>query len=296
MVNSQLETDFRLRLLAAVSAARDAAGGVLTRGQLSQFPFEGHQYRLIDTSKGIWNPQDRPATLSIVSSPTGPYNDHEIDGGFLRYDYRAGSDEGDNARLRTAVDLGLPILLLRKIAKGFYVPIAPVYPVEDDRVRRQFVIALDESVRLLTSASTFTPDQRRYAERVSRVRLHQPEFRGKVMLAYELSCTVCDLKHAELLDAAHIVPDGQELGQPIVNNGLCLCKIHHAAYDQNIIGINSHFEVRVNAQVLLERDGPMLKHGIQEMHGRRLRLPHQRVDQPDPRRLALRFESFEKAS
>lgn len=295
MSDLESELRFRLRLMAALANQAESSGGVLTRAQLSAFPLDGSELRLIDSSRGIWNPRDRPATLSIVSSPTGPYNDHETDGGFLRYDYRAGSEDGDNRKLRAAVELGLPLLLLRKISKGFYVPVFPVYAIEDDRPRRQFVIALDESLRLMAPDGMTTVDKRRYAERMARVRLHQPEFRGRVMLAYERKCSVCTLKHADLLDAAHIVPDGQALGQPIVQNGLCLCKIHHAAYDRDIIGISPEFRVHVNADVLLERDGPMLRHGIQEMHGRALVLPSKRGDRPDPARLELRFEAFKAA-
>jgi putative restriction endonuclease len=42
-----------------------------------------------------------------------------------------------------------------------------------------------------------------------------------------------------LLDAAHIVEDKDErLGQPIVPNGIPLSKIHHAAFDAHLIGID----------------------------------------------------------
>ena len=50
--------------------------------------------------------------------------------------------------------------------------------------------------------------------------------------------TLCKLRHAELLDAAHIIADANDEGLPIVPNGLALCKIHHAAFDKNIIGIS----------------------------------------------------------
>ena len=46
--------------------------------------------------------------------------------------------------------------------------------------------------------------------------------------------SLCDLPSAQprLLDAAHIVIDADEqLGQPIVSNGLPLTKIHPAAFD-----------------------------------------------------------------
>src|SRR5215204_4762043 len=77
------------------------SGGFLTREELSSFDVgDGTRRRLIDTSKGIWNPRDLVPTLSIVSSPDGPYDDQELSGGLVRYDYRAGSTAGDNAKLR----------------------------------------------------------------------------------------------------------------------------------------------------------------------------------------------------
>ncbi|MBN2352090.1 MAG: HNH endonuclease, partial [Spirochaetales bacterium] len=62
--------------------------------------------------------------------------------------------------------------------------------------------------------------------------------------AYSRSCTVCRLKHPELLDAAHIIPDAEESGEPVIPNGLALCKIHHSAYDKNIIGITPDYELK----------------------------------------------------
>jgi putative restriction endonuclease len=81
----------------------------------------------------------------------------------------------------------------------------------------------------------------------------------------------------------------------VVTNGLSLCKIHHAAYDRMLLGITPDYEVRINQRLLDEIDGPMLRHGLQEMHRRPLTLPRQRSDRPDPERLALRFEAFQTA-
>jgi len=46
-------------------------------------------------------------------------------------------------------------------------------------------------------------------------------------------------------------------------NGLALCKLHHAAFDANIIGVTPDLEVTVRLDVLQEIDGPMLQHGLQ---------------------------------
>lgn len=268
------------------------SGGFLSRAELSDFAVPGGNRRLIDTSKGIWNPRDLSATLSIVSSPDGPYDDRDIDGGLFHYDYRAGSTGGDNTKLRRAAEFGLPLILLRKIATAVFVPVFPVYVVDDDPSAHQFVIALDESIRFLPKPSEWTADQRRYAERVVKQRLHQPEFRGRVIRAYATRCAVCSLRHGQLLDAAHIIGDRERNGDPLVTNGLSLCKIHHSAYDAQLLGISPDYRVVIDRDLLVEVDGPMLQFGIQSMHGKRLELPASRADWPDRDRLATRFEEF----
>jgi len=249
-----------------------AEKGVVTRDQLSAFPVGDSTRRLIDQSRGIWNPRDLAASLAVVSSPHGPYADAEVEGGLFRYDYRAGSTAGDNTKLRAAYEFELPIILLRKIDRGVYVPVFPVYVVGDDVAARQFVLALDESLRFLTEPGHHSNAERRYAERLAKRRLHQAEFRGRVLRAYETRCAICTLRHGRLLDAAHIVGDAHEGGEPVVVNGLSLCKIHHAAFDSNLLGVSPDFRVSINDELLIETDGPMLQHGLQEMHGRQFTL------------------------
>ena len=106
---------------------------------------------------------------------------------------------------------------------------------------------------------------------------------------------MCRLHHGALLDAAHIVPDGEPRGEPVVPNGLALCKIHHAAYDINLIGVRPDLVVDVAPRIRDEVDGPMLLHGLQEMAGTQLLVPHQRAAQPDSDRLAYRYERFRDA-
>ncbi|TFH46735.1 MAG: hypothetical protein E4G94_01800 [ANME-2 cluster archaeon] len=60
--------------------------------------------------------------------------------------------------------------------------------------------------------------------------LHQRGFRERVLLAYHTQCSFCRIKHAELLDAAHIIPDSEPKSLPVVPNGISLCKLHHAGF------------------------------------------------------------------
>lgn len=103
---------------------------------------------------------------------------------------------------------------------------------------------------------------RRYLLTQTRQRLHQPVFRAHVIRAYEKCCAVCALNHSELLDAAHIVPDSEDAGIAAVRNGLSLCKIHHAAFDQGFLGIRPDLVVEIRTDLLEEHDGPMLLHGL----------------------------------
>ncbi|MCK0439799.1 HNH endonuclease [Gordonia alkaliphila] len=272
---------------------------VLTTEWLESVDFGWGPERIKDTTRGIWNPRGYAATLTIVSDPKSEYDDGDHGSYLYRYSYekpRAGGDPmgGRNAKLRAAMELELPVIMLRKVATARFVPIMPVYVVKDEPENQRFLLALDESLRFIDPTSVPDP-QKSYVERLISQRLHQPEFRSRVLRAYELKCAVCSLKKPNLLDAAHIIPDRMPGGQPIVRNGLALCKIHHATYDQNIIGISPDYEIRVNQEVLEEVDGPMLKHGIQEMDHRQLWLPPRTADRPDKQRLEQRFAEFKAA-
>ncbi len=78
------------------------------------------------------------------------------------------------------------------------------------------------------------------------------------------------------------------------NDGVLEVKFH-AAYDRHFIGITPDYQIIVREDLLYEIDGPMLRHGIQEIHNRQLILPKKQLEKPDRDRLALRFEQFRKA-
>lgn len=112
--------------------------------------------------------------------------------------------------------------------------------------------------------------------------------------AYEKRCAVCALNHPELLDAAHIVPDSEDAGIAAVRNGLSLCKIHHAAFDQGFLGIRPDLVVQIRTDLLEERDGPMLLHGLQGRHGQPLMsVPRSRIERPNPQLLRQSSERFQ---
>jgi putative restriction endonuclease len=139
--------------------------------------------------------------------------------------------------------------------------------------------------------------ERRYALREVKARLHYASFRDAVLAAYGERCAISRLPEPRLLDAAHIVMDAHEqLGQPIVPNGLPLTKIHHAAFDTRLIGIDPDFRIHVSDRLLEIHDGPFLELGLKGILGQAIQLSRRTQDRPDRDRLAQRFEQFKKAA
>lgn len=265
---------------------------------LTTFEFEGQRIPLIDRQRGIRKPAIFEAALAIRTTFTPdhlepPYSDAIGEDGLQRYMYR-GTDPGhpENRALREAMNKKLPIIWFVGVATGTYEPIYPVWIIGEDEARHEFTLALDSSQKLITPG-TLDVDVRRYAERTTKQRLHQRVFRTRVLLAYDGKCSICRLKHTELLDAAHIIGDSKPNGAPVVPNGISLCKIHHAAFDHGILGIRPDLTIHTREDVLEEVDGWMLRGGIQDIHNKNLEiLPRHKASMPDPARLEERYQEF----
>ena len=297
------ELDVRLAAFAWLRDREKTNGGIFLGTELQRgFEYEGRQITLKGAT-GIWSPQGFAIPISITTSKRGPYRLDDIgDDGLLTYAYR-GTDPNhrDNVGLRKAYRTRTPLIYFKEVHDHRYQAIWPVIVLED-HPRSLFVRAAMEPAyaELTTSADlediSLSPlDLRRYAWAQVRQRLHQGAFREMVITAYRKRCTVCRLAHPELLDAAHIIPDADDKGVPIVQNGLSLCKIHHAAFDNDIMGIDADHVVHISRRVLAEKDGPMLKHGLQELEGSAIILPARVADRPDRDRLARRFEQWRRA-
>jgi putative restriction endonuclease len=269
----------------------DLPRNILEKG----FDFKGERITLLGP-RGIWKPKTMQLPLSITSIASSAYEDRE-EGGLLEYKYR-GTDPNhvDNVGLRKIMENNIPIIYFFSIIPGWYLASWPAYIQSDNRRGLSFTVALDEPASLKNDV-LHEPDtaRRNYVTSQIWVRLHQRTFREKVLAAYNTQCTLCRLAHRELLDAAHIIPDAEERGEPIVSNGLTLCKIHHAAYDSNILGISADYEVEVRNDILEEIDGPMLKYGIQDLHKQKIILPKNQMQWPDKQNLDIRFQKFQGA-
>jgi putative restriction endonuclease len=302
------DPDLALRQAAITRAIelREAYDDLVPRQVLLQgFNFRDRRISFGSFQRGIHRPKQMrgPAALSLMTAPPvpgkpRPYDDVFEPDGPVIYHYRAGPiDQPDNRALRAAHAFQSPLIYFLGVVPGQYMVIAPVF-VADDRPGERMVV-LEVGVPLADTqpgGPISTADTRAYALRQVKVRLHQQRFRFDVLRAYRHRCTICALRERDLVQAAHIVADPSPEGIAAVVNGLALCAIHHLAYDRNLLGIDPGGVVHIAKRVRDERDGPMLRAGIQGFHGAAILKPRQRADHPDPERLEKRFSVFESSA
>ena len=277
----------------------------LTANELKPgFIFEGERIPLINPQRGIFKPQQMRFLLSIRTvfpKPGGKiwYDDQrdvhrQIFEGDETVDYAfmgQNPEAADNRWLREAFQSRIPVIYFLGIAPARDQSMFPAFISEWDAndLKARVAFGVPEQEVLAPPESAL---ERRYALRAVKQRLHQASFREAVITAYNGRCAVSGLPEQRLLDTAHIISDKNErLGQPIVANGLPLSKIHHAAFDAHLIGIDPDYRLHVSDRLLDQNDGPMLE-ALKQLSGETIHLPNRVKDRPDRDRLALRFGRF----
>ena len=274
-------------------------GDVLSYSLLKEgFQFEQRRVPLV-APQGIFKPALMQIPLSITTAPQRPYDDAIGQDDLLLYRYR-GTDpyHRDNVGLRFAMQNNLPLVYFHGLVPGRYLAWWPVHVVQDDPDNLAFSIALDDathanlfprSEQIVAEATTV---RREYTVSLTRRRLHQRAFREHVLRAYRNQCAFCRLRHIELLDAAHIIPDTEPEGEPVVRNGISLCRLHHAAFDRSFLAVRPDHIIEVRPDILEESDGPTLQHAIQGLHGTQIILPNSLADRPSLEYLERRYDKF----
>ena len=271
------------------------------------FLFQDRKIFLATKARGIFKPKQMTSLLSIRTSVPKPgrkiWYDDQIgvhnalfsSGETVEYAFMAGgADKPANQLLREAWERQLPIIYFLGVAPAQYIAAAPVFIGDWDAQKCSVRISFGLGEQKIP-APPKTDIERKYALRQVKQRVHQSFFREALLHAYDRRCALSNLKEVRLLDAAHIVPDpDKELGQPTVSNGLLLSKIHHAAFDAHLIGVDPDYRMHISEKLLAQRDGPMLE-ALQQLNGKLLRLPAKEHHFPDPDRLKIRFEEYCKA-
>ncbi|MEO8358197.1 MAG: HNH endonuclease [Chloroflexota bacterium] len=209
----------------------------------------------------------------------------------------------DNVGLRKVFELKRPLVYLHGIEPGKYLATWPVYIIGDDQSGLTFKVAVDDALpaveytqaNVARQVAEVSDARHAYLTATVKIRLHQRAFREKVLDAYKSQCSFCRLKHRELLDAAHIIPDNLPESTSKIENGISLCKLHHSAYDAFIIGVTPDYIIQVREDILEEEDGPVLLHYLKGLHKSKLILPTSTSQWPSRDALEWRYSGFVRA-
>ena len=308
MSSSDLDTLMRLAAFEHVRKLSELHNHLTSKELRPGFDFGGERIPLINPQRGIFKPRQMRHLLSIRTVFPRPgarvwyddqrevhrqifESDEAVDYAFMGQD----PDAADNRWLREAFENEIPVIYFLGVAPGSYRAVMPTFISGWDRdsLKARIVFGISDQDEL---AAPQNAPERRYALRAVKQRLHQDSFREAVIAAYDGRCALSRLPEQRLLDAAHIIPDKDErLGQPVVQNGLPLSKIHHAAFDAHLIGIDPDYRLHVSDRLLDQHDGPILE-ALKQLKGERLHLPGRTRDYPDRDRLALRFDRFKDAA
>lgn len=305
------EPDIRMRSAAFEHLRRlNAAHDYLSSRQLAEgFFFEGNRIPLVNPQRGIFKPRQMEHLLSIRTVFPKPgakiwYDDQRHvhrqiyqSEDLVEYAFMGTNpDAADNRWLREACEQKIPIIYFIGIAPGRFLAQVPAFIAAWDRHALKAMVGFGQPAAHGGAAFPDEQPARRYALSAVKQRLHQATFRQAVLTAYDGRCALTGLPEPMLLDAAHIISDKHEaLGQPVVPNGLPLSKIHHAAFDAHLIGIDPDYCLHVSQRLMGQRDGPMLE-ALKQLDRHRIRLPARPRDLPDRDRLALRFSEFRSAN
>ena len=267
-------------------------------------PMGEEAFYIASRAIGIFKPKQMPdgiLSIKTVVPKQGRiniYSDGASDEGGFWYSLESGgATKPANRQLFISYERQDPIIYLVGVAPGRYLPLWPCYIDNVDLAREICHVSMHGRVgkarHVAENHGAYTTDEieKRYVIREAKTRVHQAEFRARVMLAYSNRCAMTGLPVPQLLEAAHIIPDTHEASTAQVSNGISLSRLHHRAYDADLIGIDPDFRIHLNADLLSTQDGPLLE-SMKQLEGQRISIPRQAKDKPSQEALKLRYQRF----
>ncbi|GAA1402758.1 hypothetical protein GCM10009639_46570 [Kitasatospora putterlickiae] len=282
------ERDWRQNIWKHLVACRDA-DGLVTADDLRAVGADGGR-------QGIWVDKGRtrlirPDGLAVSLKHTGTDYPDAVNEESALHHYpttgRRGQDEAEVAATKSAAELRLPVFVISERGDLRSVTLAWVTGWEDRS--KQFLVTFspEAPARLLDTDHSddrpFELEGNRRGRRAGTVatRPDQARFKMEILHRYGPSCPLSGIEVAEMIEAAHLRPHGDN-GTSDARNGLPLNAALHRAFDAHLFAIHPE-----TLEILVRPQGPTLAQlGITKTHLSGLeRYPH-------PVALAWRYEKW----
>ena len=167
----------------------------------------------------------------------------------------------------------------------------------EEEIRRVFQVGPDNSLEVSEAGfvarserSVRPPTGETEVTASVKLRRGQDFFREMVLSNYGGCCAVTGINVRELLIASHIVRWADHAEHRLdVRNGICLSRLHDAAFDAGLIGFGPGFKLMLSKRLKQFFPQQILEASFAAFEGQRLRLPPGAIS-PNPQFLAEHLE------
>lgn len=173
----------------------------------------------------------------------------------------------------------------REIWDEFHQNLNELAPVSEEELRKVVgaqetddVEILPESGVRISHNSTYSTSEITEKTGWVKVRRGQDYFRNAVVNNFGSKCGVTQLAIRELLIASHILPWSKHPGERLkIQNGLCLSRLHDAAFDQGLIAFDDELKLILSPRLKAALPDRAITENFEAYEGQMLNLPNDSV-------------------
>ncbi len=166
----------------------------------------------------------------------------------------------------------------REVWDEFHQNPVELVPLSQERFDALFVEADSETTEVIPGTGirkiARPPTGETETIRLTKQRRGQDYFRNIVLNNYDNRCAITGLPIRELLIASHILPwRDHETERLNVSNGICLNRLHDAAFDQHLIGFDDDLCLVLSKKLKTTLPREAVVHHFERYEGQSLILP-----------------------
>lgn len=267
------------------------------------FEHTGEKIFLASAANGIFKPKRMAVGLLSIKTTVpkhdaiARYDDGQLGKGVYKYAFENAANGNDrNHYLFHAYHTKSPFIYFHGVVPGVYQAIWPCFIHKINEDNRYVEVVVGSTNAIYESGVQYTVpseiEAKYYAVEAKR-RGHQAAFSRVIMSAYKEKCALTKLSVRQLLEAAHIIPDSEN-GPQTVNNGIAMSRIHHKAYDSNLLGIDGDYKIHIRDDERIISGGHFAEVCFSELAGKKIWLPRDESSRPSPDFLDRRFQEFKR--
>lgn len=173
----------------------------------------------------------------------------------------------------------------------FHANLAEAVPASEDAFRKLFDVGDTKEIEVIPAEGVVLrkapPRGPTETQATVKVRRGQEYFRQAVLNNFGGRCGVSGMAVRELLIASHILPWGKHEAERLnVRNGLCLSRLHDAAFDVGLIAFDADLRLKLSSQLKSHAKQRAISESFSAYEGEALKLEKDAV-LPDEAFLAV---------